>query len=91
MVLPEILNGHAQWEIGIFKALNTEKRLRTEIKSAKTILKLCVSAGIHATLLALLFTNNVLLKLQKYSTHLSSELVVNNHIDKICEVVYFKV
>ena len=69
----------------------TEKRLRTEIKSTKTILKLCVSAGIHATLLALLFTNNVLLKLQKYSTHFSSELVLNNHIDKICEVVYFKV
>ena len=55
------------------------------------MLKSCVSAGIHATLLALLFTNNVLLKLQKYSTHFSSELVVNNHIDKICEVVYFKV
>ena len=75
----------------ISKFYITEKRLRTEIKSTKTILKLCVSAGIHATLLALLFTNNVLLKLQKYSTYLSSELVVNNHIDKICEVVYFKV
>ena len=35
--------------------------------------------------------SNVLLKLQKYSTHFSSKLVVNiNHIDKICEVVYFK-
>ena len=69
----------------------TEKRLRTERKWTKTILKSCVSTGIHATLLALLFTNNVLLKLQKYSTHFSSELVVKNHIDKICEVVYFKV